>query len=63
MLFPFIIIPIMLMLALLAGVFWLAMMIDCLKYQEDTDKLTWALVIIFLNLLGAILYYLIAKKK
>ena len=44
------------------GIFWLWMLIDCLAEQQE-DKLVWFLVIFFLNLLGAFLYYLLARKK
>jgi hypothetical protein len=44
------------------GFFWLWMLIDCLANQSE-DKLVWFLVIFFLNLLGAFLYYLLARKK
>lgn len=44
------------------AVFWLWMLIDCLANQSE-DKLVWFLVIFFLNLLGAFLYYWLARKK
>lgn len=44
------------------SIFWLWMLIDCLANQKE-DKLVWFLVIFFLNLLGAFLYYLLARKK
>lgn len=50
------------LLALALGVFWLWMLVDCLAEQSE-DKLVWFLVIFFLNLLGAFLYYLLARKK
>ncbi|MFD1121948.1 PLDc N-terminal domain-containing protein [Methylophilus flavus] len=43
-------------------VFWLWMLVDCLADQKD-DKLVWLLVIFFLNLLGAVLYYFLARRK
>lgn len=49
-------------IALALGVFWLWMLVDCLAEQSE-DKLVWFLVIFFLNLLGAFLYYLLARKK
>ncbi len=49
-------------IALALGVFWLWMLVDCLAEQRE-DKLVWFLVIFFLNLLGAFLYYLLARKK
>ncbi len=49
---------------LLGFIFWLWMLIDCLKRRMDKfDKLIWILVLIFLHILGAILYYLLVKRR
>jgi membrane-anchored glycerophosphoryl diester phosphodiesterase (GDPDase) len=50
------------LIALALGLFWVWMLVDCLANQSE-DKLVWFLVIFFLNLLGAFLYYLLARKK
>jgi hypothetical protein len=50
------------LVTLALGLFWLWMLVDCLANQSE-DKLVWFLVIFFLNLLGAVLYYLLARKK
>lgn len=44
-------------------VFWVWMLIDCLKrgFKKDVEKIAWVLVIIFLQLLGAIIYYFVVK--
>ncbi|MBI2101183.1 PLDc_N domain-containing protein [Candidatus Woesearchaeota archaeon] len=44
-------------------IFWLWMLVDCLKrdFKRDTDKIVWILVLIFLHLLGAIVYYFVVK--
>lgn len=50
-------------LLVIAGcIFWFWMLVDCLTSQQE-DKLVWFLVIFFLNLLGAVLYYWLARKK
>lgn len=41
---------------------WLLMLVDCLKGSR-TDKTAWVIVLIFLPLLGVILYYFIAYKR
>lgn len=46
----------------LSVVFWLLMLIDCLQ-RDFEDKLVWVLVLLFLTLLGAILYYFLVKRK
>jgi hypothetical protein len=45
-----------------AGIFWLWMFIDVLTKQRE-DKVVWALVVFFLNLAGAIVYYFVARKQ
>lgn len=44
-------------------VFWLLMLIDCLKrdFRKDIEKIAWLLVLIFLHLLGALIYYFVVK--
>ena len=50
----------------LAGqVFWVWMLVDCVSNEpsEGNDKLIWALVIIFLNFLGAAIYYFARRPQ
>jgi hypothetical protein len=42
--------------------FWIWMLVDCLKSERE-DKLVWTLVLLFGNIIGAILYFLIARNK
>ena len=44
--------------------FWLWMLVDCLKrsFKRDYEKIVWVLVMIFLHLLGAVVYYFIVKS-
>ena len=44
-----------------AGAFWLWMLIDVLT-KQDEDKAVWVLVVFFLNLVGAMIYYFIPRK-
>lgn len=38
--------------------------LDCIKTQQDsTKKILWIALIVFLPLLGLILYYLVGKKQ
>ncbi len=41
--------------------FWLWMLIDVMK-RKSGDKLSWVLVIVFLNVLGAVLYYFMVYR-
>ncbi|QDU06868.1 PLDc N-terminal domain-containing protein [Gimesia aquarii] len=49
----------------LAFVFWIWMLIDCLKYESSTgnDKIIWALVIVLLNGIGALVYYFVRRPE
>ena len=46
-------------------IFWLFMLIDCLKrdFSRDGDKIAWVIVIIFLQILGALIYYFVVKPR
>ena len=50
-------------LAFLGFAFWIWMIIDCAKrsFKKDIDKVVWILVIVFLNVLGAAIYYFVVK--
>ena len=53
------------LIGLLYFVFWLWMLIDCLKNPriQGTEKLIWVLVIIFLHVIGPLLYFFLAKEQ
>lgn len=46
-------------------VFWIWMIVDCAKrkFKNDNDKVVWILIVVFLNWLGALIYYFMVKKK
>ena len=50
-------------LVVLVFVFWISMLINCIKrkFKQDTDKIVWVLVIIFTGIIGALIYYFIVK--
>jgi predicted PurR-regulated permease PerM len=50
-------------IALFAVFFWIWMLVDCLSRKRFKDKLAWVIVLIFLNLIGAVLYYILVKSK
>lgn len=47
---------------LLLFAFWLWMLIDCAKREFD-DRALWIILLIFLNVIAAILYFFIVKRK
>ena len=50
-------------LVILISIFWIYMLIDCLKrdFKKDVEKIAWVLVLIFLHILGAMIYYFVVK--
>jgi hypothetical protein len=50
--------------ALAAFVFWIWMLIHCIRNDSlrDVEKLIWALVILFLHFLGGLLYFFFGRK-
>ena len=50
---------------LLPSIFWIIALIDILKsdFRDTNGKIIWALVVIFLPVLGSILYFLIGKSQ
>lgn len=64
-LFGVIFVLIILALAVLIFIFWISMLVDCIKrkFKEDSDKIIWIIVIIFTGVIGASIYYFIVKTK
>jgi hypothetical protein len=50
-------------LAILAGIFWLWMLIDCLVNPRliGVEKIVWLLVVFFLPVLGSIIYFFVGR--
>ncbi|MCX6707959.1 MAG: PLDc N-terminal domain-containing protein [Candidatus Woesearchaeota archaeon] len=61
----FFIILMMIALAIAAFVFWIMMLIDCIKrdFKDSNEKVIWILLMIFLHIFASILYYFIVKAK
>ena len=51
-------------LAIAATIFWILMIIDCIQRKKMTDgeRIAWILVLIFLGILGAVVYYIAVKR-
>lgn len=45
--------------------FWVWMLVDCATKEpaEGNDKLIWILVIVFTNLIGALIYFLVRRPE
>jgi len=52
-------------ISILAFVFWIFMILDCVKkkFKNDSEKIVWILILIFTGLIGALIYYFVVKKK
>ena len=50
--------------SILALVFWILMIIDCAKRKDlsDNERIVWILVLVFLGIIGAAVYYFVVKK-
>ncbi|MEX1027856.1 MAG: PLD nuclease N-terminal domain-containing protein [Candidatus Paceibacterota bacterium] len=66
----FAIIPVLFMLlfgclSLVALVFWIWMLVDCLTKEpsEGNDKLIWVLVIVLLSWVGALIYLFVRRPQ
>ena len=51
-------------LGIFAFVFWIYMIVDCAKrkFKDDSGKILWILILIFLGVLGSAIYYFVVKK-
>jgi hypothetical protein len=52
-------------LMILASIFWLWVLIDCVTKEpsEGNDKIVWTILIIFVPWIGAILYYFVRRPE
>ncbi|MFH1500508.1 MAG: PLDc N-terminal domain-containing protein [archaeon] len=64
---PAIILLVMLILGLvvLVTAFWIWMIVDAAtrKFKTDGEKIAWVIIVVFLHLLGALIYYFVVKNK
>jgi hypothetical protein len=49
-------------LSILGFIFWIFMLIDAIKHSSNDTKVVWVLVIIFTQVIGAIIYYFAEKR-
>jgi prolipoprotein diacylglyceryltransferase len=56
---------IVLCLILLAFAFWIWMIIDCATKEpnEGNDKLVWIVIIVFTQIIGALIYYFVRRPQ
>jgi len=53
------------LIALLVFIFWIWMLIDCIRNPRlsSNERVLWVLVVFFLYGLGALIYYLVGRGK
>lgn len=58
-------VPFLLLIGIAGTIFWIWAIIDCAtkEPEQGNDKLVWLLLIIFLHLLGAIIYYFVRRPE
>lgn len=63
--FPFFFMSFFFLAGLAGTAFMIWMLIDCVrhKFKNDTDRVIWVLIIVFLHWLGALVYFLAVKRK
>jgi len=59
------VILLIILIGLALWVFWIWMIVDCVKrdFKNDGDKIVWILVLVFLGMLGSIIYFFVIKNK
>ena len=55
----------MVLIGLVGLVFWIWMLVHAIQNKglSDTERILWVLVIIFVNLLGAIVYFFVGRPR
>ena len=50
-------------LVVLIFIFWIRMLIDCVKrkFKKENEKIAWVVVIAILGFVGALIYYFVVK--
>ena len=53
------------LISLLFFIFWVIMLVDAAtrNFKESAEKIIWILVILFVNFLGALIYYFVVYQK
>jgi hypothetical protein len=52
------------LIGLVASIFWIWMLVDALLYEPTPmEKLLWFLVIFFLYLIGALIYFFVRRRQ
>ena len=59
---PLLFFGIFFLLVILSLVLWIWMIVDAAKNEKDDDLLVWILILVFVQGIGAIIYYFVRKR-
>jgi hypothetical protein len=45
------------------GLFWLWMLVDCARHEESEHRVRWILILLFTNIIGALVYFFSRKRR
>ncbi len=64
-LFVLILVIFVFFMVIAAFAFWIWMLVDCLNrdFKNNSDKIVWVIVFVFLGLFGAAIYYFVVKRN
>lgn len=47
---------------MIASVFWIWMIVDVVKYEDEKEKMMWVLIVILAQVIGAAVYYFMRRR-
>ena len=65
--FPFfaVFMLLMIIIGVLAFLFWIWMIVDCAKrnFKNDAEKIVWIIIVVLASWVGALIYYFVIKTS
>jgi len=49
-------------LMMILSIFWVWMIVDVLKHEDEKEKMLWILVVLLAQIFGAVIYYFVRKR-
>lgn len=59
---PFVFLALFFIMMILGTVLWVWMIIDAAKNEKENDLVVWILILVFLQIIGAVVYYFARKR-
>jgi hypothetical protein len=56
---------VLIILSLIGFIWWITLLVDCSKrtFASPSEKALWFIILIFVHIIGAFLYYFMVKRK